>query len=170
MISKGTVMALVTSLPHVLAAVGWEFSVGYSQAGLPFADGRTGFLVWGGTNTLNVTVSRADLWDHRGGYEWTTNQTYANIRDLLQSRNPKGLEDLFRKEVGPGEVRNPYMLPLGMVRFDLGDWNLLTGSLDSKTGVGELAWLQLLISSQFGDKRPLNIVPQNGKKHKANTA
>ena len=126
-------------IPVLLAMVGWEFPVGYSQAGLPFADGRTGFLVWGGTNTLNVTVSRADLWDHRGGYEWTTNQTYANIRDLLQSRNPKGLEDLFRKEVGPGEVRNPYMLPLGMVRFDLGDWNLLTGSLDSKTGVGELA-------------------------------
>lgn len=59
--------------------VKWEFPLFYSQMGLPFSDARTGYLVWG-SNTLNVTVSRVDLWDHRGGYEWTEEQSYANIR------------------------------------------------------------------------------------------
>ena len=33
---------------------------------LEFADGKTGVLVWGGGDTINLTVGRADLWDHRG--------------------------------------------------------------------------------------------------------
>ena len=84
--------------------VKWEFPIEYSQAGLPFADAKSGILVWGGSNTLNVTVSRVDLWDHRGGYEWTEEQSYANIRDFLQSRNEKGLNDLYKKEVAEGKT------------------------------------------------------------------
>ena len=114
--------------------VKWEFPIEYSQAGLPFADAKSGILVWGGSNTLNVTVSRVDLWDHRGGYEWTEEQSYVNIRDFLQSRNEKGLNDLYKKEVAEGEVKNPYMLPLGMIRFDLGPWRLVSARLDPKTG------------------------------------
>lgn len=120
------------------ANVKWEFPIEYSQSGVPFSDGKSGFLVWGSSNRLNVTVSRADLWDHRGGYEWTKDQTYNNIRSFLQARNMKAIDDLYKKEVAAGEVKNPYMLPLGMVEFNLGEWCLLFARLDPKTGCAEI--------------------------------
>ena len=50
-------------------AVEWEFPrTGNCHEGMPFSDGVTGVLVWGGDDTINLTVGRADLWDHRGGY------------------------------------------------------------------------------------------------------
>lgn len=141
---KRRVLFLVSALAGLSAfAVGttnvkWEFPIEYSQAGLPFADGKTGFLVWGGTNKLNVTVSRADLWDHRGGYEWTEDQSYENIRNFLLARNVKAIDDLYKKEVAPGEVKNPYMLPLGMVEFDLTPWCLKSAELDPKSGLAKI--------------------------------
>ena len=119
-----------------VAEVRWEAPIGHAHQGLPFADGRQGFLVWGATNELNVTVSRADLWDHRGGYAWTTNECYAHIRDLLYARDVEGLGKLFPKRTKPGEPANPFMLPLGLVRFDLGDWRVAGARLDPFTGLG----------------------------------
>mgnify|MGYP000352206284 FL=1 len=56
--------------------VQWEFPRTAScHEGIPFADGRTGVLVWGGGDTINLTVGRGDLWDHRGGYAWTDEQS-----------------------------------------------------------------------------------------------
>ena len=137
---KKTLVTLVAGALSgiVFAAVEWEAPIEYSQAGLPFADGVQGVLVWGATNVLKVTVGRADLWDHRGGYEWTTEQTYKNIKDCLQRGDTGGLGRLFDKKVAPGEVRNPYMLPLGHCEFDLGAWQLEGGSLDPFTGTGTL--------------------------------
>lgn len=119
--------------------VKWEFPLFYSQMGLPFSDARTGYLVWG-SNTLNVTVSRVDLWDHRGGYEWTEEQSYANIRKCLESRDVDGLNKLFEKKSpqDPAVPNNPYMLPLGMVKFDLDGWMPVKATLDPFEGVGKI--------------------------------
>ena len=61
----------------------WRFPTarGNPHEGMAFADGVTGVLVWGGGDTLKLTVGRADLWDHRGGYSWTEAQSYTNITD-----------------------------------------------------------------------------------------
>lgn len=135
---------LLFSLLTVLSSRGearevvWDSPIAYPQAGIPFADGVQGFLVWGGSNTLNVTVGRADLWDHRGGYTWTKDQNYGNIRAILEARDVKRLDALFKKEVKSGEVRNPSMLPLGRVVFELGDARLAGAALDPSTGIARV--------------------------------
>ena len=121
-------------------AVEWEFPrTGNCHEGMPFSDGVTGVLVWGGDDTINLTVGRADLWDHRGGYPWTSGQNYTNIVRLVEEGSKSALDALFSKETPKGEPRNPYMLPLGRVVIKLsGGATLVRGELDPFTGFGKL--------------------------------
>ena len=134
------VLGTAVSLVAAAEVVEWEFPrLGSCHEGLPFSDGVTGVLVWGGDDTINLTVGRADLWDHRGGYPWTAAQSYTNIVALVQAGKKAELEALFRKETPAGEPRNPYMLPLGRVVITLdSDWKLTSGELDTETGIGKL--------------------------------
>ena len=118
----------------------WLFPTGDEtpHEGMAFADGVTGVLAWGGGDTLKLTVGRADLWDHRGGYTWTDAQSYTNITDAILKGDKERLEALFRKETPPGEPRNPFMLPLGRVEVKIPGATLKRGTLDVKTGVGEI--------------------------------
>ena len=122
------------------APVEWTFPrTGCCHEGIPFSDGVTGVLVWGGGDTINLTVGRADLWDHRGGYPWTDEQSYTNIVAAVESGDTKRLLGLFRKETPKGEPCNPYMLPLGRVVVKLqGGATLARGELDPFTGFGKL--------------------------------
>lgn len=79
---------LVVVVSAVMAAVGivradvvrWDFPrLGCCHEGLAFGDGVTGVLVCGGGDEIRLTVGRADLWDHRGGYPWTPEQSYTNV-------------------------------------------------------------------------------------------
>ena len=48
------------------AAVEWDFPrLGNCHEGMAFSDGVTGVLAWGGGDTLNLTVGRADLWENQ---------------------------------------------------------------------------------------------------------
>lgn len=129
--------------------VTWQFPrTGSCHEGLPFADGRTGVLVWGGGQTINLTVGRSDLWDHRGGYPWTAEQSYTNIVAAVNSGDKDRLYGLFKKDTPEGEPRNPYMLPLGRVVVKLDSkWKLMSGELDTETGLGKLHLLQMESSS-----------------------
>ena len=129
--------------------VTWQFPrTGSCHEGLPFADGRTGVLVWGGGQTINLTVGRSDLWDHRGGYPWTAEQSYTNIVAAVKSGDRDRLYGLFKKDTPEGEPRNPYMLPLGRVVVKLDPkWKLMRGELDTETGLGKLHLLQMESSS-----------------------
>ena len=129
--------------------VTWQFPrTGSCHEGLPFADGRTGVLVWGGGQTINLTVGRSDLWDHRGGYPWTAEQSYTNIVAAVKSGDRDRLYGLFKKDTPEGEPRNPYMLPLGRVVVKLDPkWKLMSGELDTETGLGKLHLLQMESSS-----------------------
>ena len=129
--------------------VTWQFPrTGSCHEGLPFADGKTGVLVWGGGQTINLTVGRSDLWDHRGGYPWTAEQSYTNIVAAVKSGDRDRLYGLFKKDTPEGEPRNPYMLPLGRVVVKLDPkWKLMSGELDTETGLGKLHLLQMESSS-----------------------
>ena len=134
-----TVMALVGLAEPVV----WEFPrEGGCHEGLAFADGVTGVLVWGGGETVNLTVGRADLWDHRGGYDWLPEQNYTNIVALVGRNDRERLVGLFRNEVPPnwGGRYNPYMLPLGRVTLTVPGAELRRGELDPKTGLGKLTF------------------------------
>ena len=119
--------------------VEWEFPrLGTCHEGLAFSDGVTGVLVWGGGDEIRLTVGRADLWDHRGGYDWTVGQSYTNIVDAVQSGDTNRLYGLFRKVVPDNLPRNPYMLPLGRVVIRVPGAELKHGELDPFTGLGKL--------------------------------
>ena len=123
-------------------AVTWDFPrLGNCHEGLAFSDGVTGVLVWGGGDELRLTVGRADLWDHRGGYPWTAEQSYTNIVALWKAGEKDRLLGLFRNEppANWGGRYNPYMLPLGGVVMKLGgNATLARGELDPFTGLGRL--------------------------------
>ena len=119
--------------------VEWEFPrEGGCHEGMAFADGITGVLVWGGGDTVKLTIGRADLWDHRGGYEWKESQSYSNIVSLVQSGAKNELYSLFSKKTPKNEPHNPYMLPLGRIVLKVSGATLESGTLDPKTGLGTL--------------------------------
>ena len=118
----------------------WDFPrLGNCQEGMAFADGVTGVLVWGGDDELRLTVGRADLWDHRGGYPWTEEQSYTNIVSLWRSGEKERLLGLFTRNPIAGEPRNPYLLPLGRVVVKMPGARLHHGELNTRTGVGTIA-------------------------------
>ena len=115
----------------------WDFPrLGNCYEGMAFADGVTGVLVWGGGNELRLTVGRADMWDHRGGYMWADAQNYTNIVALWKGGEKDKLLFLFKKDTPAGEPRNPYMLPLGRVVVKIPGQTLAHGKLDTETGLG----------------------------------
>jgi len=127
----------------VVADVSWEFPrLGNCHEGMAFSDGVTGVLVWGGGDELRLTVGRADMWDHRGGYPWTAAQSYTNIVSLWRRGEKEKLLSLFKKETPAGEPRNPYMLPLGRLVVKIPGKTLKCGVLDVKTGLGEITFAE----------------------------
>ncbi len=121
--------------------VEWEFPrMGSCHEGMAFADGVTGVLVWGGGDEVRLTVGRADMWDHRGGYQWKKEQSYTNILAAVESGDKERLLGLFKKETVKGQPRNPYMLPLGRVVVKLAGAELVRGELDTETGLGVIEY------------------------------
>ena len=145
--TEGIVSALLlaAALPCAAVNVEWEFPrTGSCHEGMAFADGVTGVLVWGGGDTINLTVGRADLWDHRGGYDWLDSQSYTNIVSLVRAGKKDELVGLFRNDPPPnwGGRYNPYMLPLGRVVVKVAGRTLKRGSLDPFTGLGEIEFAE----------------------------
>ena len=134
-----TLVLAAFALPVFANPIAWDFPLDRTcHQGLAFADGVTGVLVWGGGDTVKLTVGRADLWDHRGGYPWTAEQSYTNIVAAAQAGDKDRLLALFKKTTPPGEPRNPYMLPLGRVTVTVPGAELKSGRLDTRTGLGTL--------------------------------
>ena len=121
--------------------VTWEFPrTGNCHEGIPFSDGKTGVLVWGGGDTVNLTLGRGDLWDHRGGYAWTAEQNYTNVIAAVRTRDNAKLNALFANEAPEnwGGRYNPYMLPLGRIVLKVPGRTLKSGTLDPMTGLGKI--------------------------------
>ena len=134
--------ALLAVVFAINGLVEWEFPrLGSCHEGLPFSDGNTGVLVWGGGDTINLTLGRGDLWDHRGGYTWSQEQSYTNIVRLARSADVAALTKLFHKDVPAGEPRNPYILPLGRIVVTVADCEVVRGELDPKTGLAALTFV-----------------------------
>ena len=96
----------------------------------------TGAMVWGADNVLNITLNRADHWDHRGGKPWTPEMNYKDIRRLLKKGDEEGLRKAFEQEDHPpGIPRRPSMLPLGRLELHFPETARLTrGTLHLGTG------------------------------------
>ncbi|MDD4016780.1 MAG: hypothetical protein PHV28_02440 [Kiritimatiellae bacterium] len=122
------------------AEVEWSFPRGSCHEGMPFGNAESGFLVYGGGNTLKITVGRADTWDHRGGYDWNEDQSYTNIAAALQAKDMAKVKTLFRRgEVKPGEPKNPTIIPVGRFEFAIpAEFKFHRGVLSTATGLGAI--------------------------------
>ena len=134
---------LFSAMTTFAAPVEWDFPrMGSCHEGIAFGDGKTGVLVWGGGDEIRLTVGRSDLWDHRGGYSWTPEQSYTNIVAAVHSGDKDRLYGLFKKDTPKGQPRNPYMLPLGRVMIKVPGKTLKRGTLDPFTGLGSLEFAE----------------------------
>lgn len=134
------IFAVATSLSA--RPVKWEFPRLQPHEGIPFADAKTGILVWHGEGYLDVTAGRADWWEHRGGSPWLAAQSYTNIVALIERGERDALRALFRRPGVEGEPRAPFLLPFGRVRFDLGGAKVTDGELDPRTGLGKIRFVK----------------------------
>ena len=99
----------------------WTFPLPRTHTGVPLGNGRMGLLVWGSENRLYLTIGRADLWDHRGGMPWSPDQSFQNIRSLLEENNEQGIRELFRpaQDAPKGTPSRPTVLPFGRLKIVL---------------------------------------------------
>ena len=85
-----------------------EFPLDSIQKGAVTGNGKTGVLLWGSGNVLNITLGCADLWDHRGGFEWSEKQNFAAVCSALERKDIDGIKEMF----ACGKKR-PTIIPVG---------------------------------------------------------
>ena len=95
-----------------------EFPLDTIQSGAMLGNGKTGVTIWGGGNRLNITLGCADLWDHRGGMEWTPEQSFKNVRAALESKDEAGMKELFAPNQ-TGTIKRPSLIPVGRLVITL---------------------------------------------------
>jgi alpha-L-fucosidase 2 len=116
---------------HTLA---WQFPLPTCHHGVPLGNGRMGVLIWGEGNTLRLTLSRPDFWDHRGGMRWTAEMSFARIRELLTSQDDKSLRRVFENAGSTTRPVRPSILPVGRIEVTL-QAPLQSATLDMRSGV-----------------------------------
>ena len=123
----------------------WEFPLPHVHTGLLMGNATMGLMIWGQDNLLKVTLGRADLWDHRGGMQWTAKQNYADISKHLIANDEASLRSLFvtDSEKQAGQPQRPSIIPVGRVDLQLADdVKLLAGAIDLSTGIATVTCLQ----------------------------
>ncbi len=95
-------------------------------------------MVWGTTNQLIITISRAGFWDHRGGNEFAAKTTYQDVKRLLRAGDYKGITKAFAiPKTGDQGFGHPQQLGGGRLEITMPDgWTLTRGELDM--GKGEI--------------------------------
>lgn len=99
----------------------WSFPLPRPHCGMLQGNARMGVMIWGGGNTLRITIGRSDLWDHRGGMEWSPEHNFKNIRALLEANDEAGIRTLFntKTEKNPDQPNRPSIIPVGQIELRL---------------------------------------------------
>ena len=118
----------------------WRFPLNRAHAGIKLGNNRTGLLVWGGGDTLHLSIGVPTLWDHDGGAEWRDGQSYQAIREVLEKGDEKGLRKIF-----PPTVKTPQLCPMGRVILTFTGRRLDTATLDIHSG---------MLSVRFAGRKP----------------
>lgn len=115
-------------------------------------NGTQGLMVWGGGRQLNVTIGRAGFWDHRGGTEFSTKTTFADVKRMLQAGDEAGIKKAFAgpktEDAGFG---HPQQLGGGRLEITLPEgWELERGELRLDSG-------RINVTVKDPQKRPQRI-------------
>ena len=98
-----------------------SFPLHHIQDGAVLGNSYLGVLVWGGKNTLNISLGSSALWDHRGGVTWTTEHSLHNIRGTVLSKDIEKMHRLFHNphKRRQGLESPPVIVPAGRIEVKL---------------------------------------------------
>ena len=94
----------------------FDFPVPRTHCGIVAGNGNAGIMVWGKEN-LNITVNRADFWDHRGGETVVEGTTYKKAIESVDPLNGEAVERAFLRLKWPEDVFKPQRVPMGRFEF-----------------------------------------------------
>ncbi len=115
----------------------WDFPINRPHAGLLLGNGTQGLMVWGGDEQLIITVGRAGFWDHRGGNDFATRITYAELEKLLQAGDEAAIKQAFAvpTTAGSPNLGHPQQIGGGRIVLDLpAEWTLQRGLAKLRQG------------------------------------
>ncbi|MDA3799926.1 MAG: hypothetical protein PF692_12705 [Kiritimatiellae bacterium] len=97
----------------------WYFPLRTTHEGMLAGNGTMGIMVFGEESTLKITIGRADLWDHRGGLQWSAKQNYNDIKQALEENDADAIHQIFQTDTEnvDGLPSRPSIVPIG--RFDI---------------------------------------------------
>lgn len=76
--------------------------------GIPLGNGGAGALLWGGDDTLNVTLDRADYWHNIDMPNYlATEFTWETLVDVVAKKDDKRRGDVFRRNFGKAPTKIP---------------------------------------------------------------
>ncbi len=101
-----------------MRTITFDFPLPRTHVGIAMGNGTFGALIWG-EDRINITVNRADFWDHRGTEFLTDGMSYENMKAARDPSDPAAVQKVFRerRKPLPDGVRYPSRLPMG--RFEL---------------------------------------------------
>ena len=98
--------------------VSYNYPLTAQQCGALMGNGVTGEMLWGGGNQLNISIGCADLWDHRGGMQWSEKHNFKDIRAALEAYDMDLIRSFFNQGAVDG-VRRPSLIPVGRIVLTL---------------------------------------------------
>ena len=91
------------------------------QTGAVLGNSYLGVMVWGGDDTVNISLGCSAMWDHRGGMPWSEKQNYKDIHTALLNEDLETIRKMFQTstQFEPGQPSRPSLVPLGRVVLKL---------------------------------------------------
>jgi len=97
-----------------------DFPLPRPLTGVLLGNGVQGLMIWG-DRTLNITVSRAGFWDHRGSGQLAGGVTYRQLRQWLEAGDEAAIQAAFAGPAKPeGEPKRPYQIGGGRLELRFG--------------------------------------------------
>jgi hypothetical protein len=113
----------------------WQFPLPRTHAGIAMGNGLFGALIWG-KERINITLNRADFWDHRNDLKPTEGvSTYQHIKKAYRPEDDSWLTKVFPVPSPARGIKRPGRLPFGRFELELKpDFYPAKGELDLATG------------------------------------
>lgn len=104
----------------------WKFPLPRTHTGVLMGNGIQGLMIWGKGNQLNITISRAGFWDHRGGKAFGARTNFKTLRRLLETQQDDSIKAAFKRSAPREDYPNrPYQLGGGRLEIHLPDGYVL---------------------------------------------